>query len=139
LFKIIFLGYDKAEMTFDSNKNKENNEKGLEEDNEVKRFLDARYVSSAEACWRIFGFPLHEQYPCTKRLSIHLQDQQNIRFTDGEKLKDVIEKTIDTQLTAYFKINDEGTDLDALNLSYHEMPKYYTWDNSSKKWNKRKK
>jgi hypothetical protein len=109
----------------------------VEEDNEIKRYVDARYVSSIEACWRIFGFPLHEQYPTTKRLQCHLEDQQNIRFNDDDKLIDVIKDVKYTQLTHFFKLNDEGKDLDCNNLKYHEMPKYYTWN--GKQWKKRAK
>ncbi|KAK4511694.1 uncharacterized protein ATC70_007237 [Mucor velutinosus] len=35
---------------------------------EIKKFLDARYVSASEACWRIMSFPMHKEYPSTERL-----------------------------------------------------------------------
>ncbi len=39
---------------------------------EIKRFLDARYVSASECCWRIFHMPLYKQSPNVKRLSVHI-------------------------------------------------------------------
>lgn len=111
----------------------------FEEENEVKKYLDARYVSSIEACWRIFGFPLHQQFPSTQRLQIHLEDQQNIRFKDSDKVSDVVTKKDHTQLTAYFKLNDSEGDTETKSLKYHELPKFYCWNKDTKEWDKRKK
>ncbi|OAD67772.1 hypothetical protein PHYBLDRAFT_151300 [Phycomyces blakesleeanus NRRL 1555(-)] len=49
--------------------------------NEVNSFLDAYYVSASEACWRIFSFKLHKEYPTHQRLAIHLKDYQQVFFS----------------------------------------------------------
>jgi hypothetical protein len=48
LYKYVYKGYDKAEMSLDNDNNDEDN--ALKNENEIKKFLDARYVSSIEAC-----------------------------------------------------------------------------------------
>lgn len=51
LYKYIYKGFDGANIQI--------NER-LDHD-EVTTFLDARYVSSPEACWRLFAYNLHDQ------------------------------------------------------------------------------
>jgi hypothetical protein len=31
--------------------------------NEIERYLNGRYISTSEAVWRLFEFPIHERYP----------------------------------------------------------------------------
>jgi hypothetical protein len=31
--------------------------------NEVKEYLDTRYICQYASCWRIFGFEIHRHYP----------------------------------------------------------------------------
>ena len=108
-----------------------------DKNDEIKRFTDARYISASEACWRIFSFKTNSQYPNTTKLVVHLENQQNVIFDKSTEIKLVIEKNEKTQLTEFFHLN--ATDLFANSLLYYEIPKYYTWDNKNKKWNKRKK
>jgi hypothetical protein len=49
---------------------------GLEKDwtaiDEAQRYLLGRYISSNEAIWRIFDFPIRETHPTVVHLSVHL-------------------------------------------------------------------
>lgn len=36
--------------------------------NEVQRYLHGRYISTSEAMWRIFQFPIHERHPAVSIL-----------------------------------------------------------------------
>ena len=56
-----------------------------DQEDEVKLYLDARYVSASEACWRILGFRLHDEKPDIQRLQVHLPNQQNVTFVEGDK------------------------------------------------------
>ncbi len=104
---------------------------------EIMKFLDARYVSASEACWRIFGFDMHGQYPNTVRLPVHLQNKQHIIYKQGDDIKNILEKNSKTPLTEYFELNKK--DSDAAKLFYQDIPKYYTWNNNTKTWKKRKR
>ena len=90
---------------------------------EISSFLEARYVSAAESCWRIFGFPNHSQYPATIRLPVHLENQHLITFKETDDLNTIVSKNENTHLTHYFKLNQ--TNIDVQNLFYFEMPEFF--------------
>jgi hypothetical protein len=50
---------------------------------EVRSFLDARYVSAPEAIWRIFEFKMHDISHAIIRLAVHLPDEQAAYFKHG--------------------------------------------------------
>ena len=37
---------------------------------EIKTYIDGRYIGAPEAIWRIFHFPIHEQVPPVVRLQV---------------------------------------------------------------------
>ena len=101
---------------------------GLADDqnrDEVKEYMDARYIGSAESCWHIFEFPMHAQKPTVYRLPVHLEDQQLIYYNPGDNVNDVLERaaTKETPLTAWFKINQSKPE--ARNTTYQNFPR--TW------------
>lgn len=50
---------------------------------EIKEYLDCRYVSAMEACWRIFEFPMHRQSHVITVLPVHLPNQQSVVFNEN--------------------------------------------------------
>jgi len=70
LFKYINKGYDRITAAIVP----EQNESFLTKQpiDEIKQYLDCRYVSPCEACWRIFSFPIHGRNPAVERLFFHL-------------------------------------------------------------------
>ncbi|XP_044588813.1 uncharacterized protein LOC123267994 [Cotesia glomerata] len=64
---------------------------------EVTKYQAGRYISSSEAVWRIFRFPIHDRFPSVMHLAVHLENGQRIYFTE----QDVIDKF---QLITYGKI-----------------------------------
>jgi hypothetical protein len=46
--------------------------------NEVQKYRDARYLTTSEASWRAFGFPMNSLYPQVIRLDLHLEDEQMV-------------------------------------------------------------
>ena len=65
LYKYIHKGYDRAavEVVFQD---------------EVKDFLDARYVGPCGACWRLFSFEMHGRSHAVERLPVHLPGRQAV-------------------------------------------------------------
>ena len=90
-----------------------------------------RYICSSEALWRIFSFPIHERYPTVVHLSVNLENGQRIYFTE-ENLHHQIESHTNSTLTAFFQLCQEGKF--AKTLLYVNVPKYYTWCPSTKKY-----
>ncbi|CAF1060263.1 unnamed protein product [Brachionus calyciflorus] len=128
LYKYVYKGHDKVTMTLNNEKSSEDLNK-----NEINEFLDARYVSAIEACWRLFRYPMHGQSPSTSRLPVHLENEQNITYKESELIKEVLEKNSKTQLTEYFKLNSDEKEI-SKNIFYHEMPKFYVWLKKEKIW-----
>jgi hypothetical protein len=44
--------------------------------NEMKEYLDCRYIYEQDACWHIFGFDIHKHYPAIERLHVHLPNKK---------------------------------------------------------------
>jgi hypothetical protein len=88
LFKYVCKGHDRAtvEISRQSNNATEGN---VVETDEIKKYLDCRYVSALEAMWRIFKFDMHERFPTVKRLQYHLPNQQIVFFYDDDDVQEV--------------------------------------------------
>jgi hypothetical protein len=51
-----------------------------------------RYISTMEACWRLFSFLIHYQNPLVERLDFHLETEQQVIFPDFEKIENIVRK-----------------------------------------------
>jgi hypothetical protein len=47
---------------------------------EIQTYVDGRYVAASEACWRVFKFPLHREFPACVRLAIHLEGAVIVQY-----------------------------------------------------------
>lgn len=101
----------------------------------IQNYLDARYVSAPEACWRLFGFSLHAEIPAVTRLAVHLPDEQFVTYRDNDPLQQVVCKQQKTTLTEWFALN--LADETAPGHLYHDMPTHYVW--KGKAWKKRRR
>ncbi|CAG9762788.1 unnamed protein product [Ceutorhynchus assimilis] len=95
---------------------------------EVARYETGRNISSTEAAWRIFCFPIHEWYPPVVHLAVHLENGQRLYFTDTNVL-DKVSNPSKTILLAFFDLYQ--VDAYAKTLLYHEVPAYYTWKSNT--------
>ncbi|XP_061380705.1 uncharacterized protein LOC133319582 [Danaus plexippus] len=101
---------------------------------EVQTYRAGRYVSSNEAAWRILGLPLHERHPTVTHLAVHLPNGQRIYFTENN-FRERMAAPPKTTLTAFFLLCQN--DAFAKTLLYVDVPRYYTWNVSSKEWKRR--
>jgi hypothetical protein len=128
IYKYVYKGHDRITMEF-----------GTCTD-EIKQYLDACYVSSCEALWRLYLFPMQEHTPPIVRLQVHLPDQQPIIFEEDEdgNVRDLVDTNPDhdTTLTAWFKANSQ---LEVnRDLLYQDFPSRMVWNKSTYKWTPRK-
>ncbi|KAG2203527.1 hypothetical protein INT46_011432 [Mucor plumbeus] len=123
VFKYVYKGHDRDAVT-------------LEEQNEIKLYLDARYVSAPEACWRLFSFKMHKEYPASQRLQVHLENEQQVYFDETDNLDQVLDNATmqETTLTAWFKISQVNEF--SRTILYPNFPEHFTWKSSDKprKW-----
>ena len=105
---------------------------------EVHAHLDTRYVGPAEACWRLFSFPLHGMSHSVVRLAVHLPDQQPVAFVEKEE-RNALDKASDkhTTLQAWFKLNRDKPDF--RHLLYVDMPKHCVWNKKAGTWKPRQR
>ena len=109
-----------------------------EQNDEIKCYQMARYISSNEAVWRLLKFPIHERFPAVIHLSVHLENGQRVLF-NPKSVQIVAPVPPVTTLTAFFTLCE--TDPFAATLLYPNVVKYYTWDCTTKPkcWKRRKR
>jgi hypothetical protein len=122
IHKYIYKGHDRTTLEFSG-------------DDEIKQYLDARYISACECCWRLFEFNMHCEEPNVVRLPVHLPDQHMVYFDPEDDAEDVIDRnaTKDTCLTAYFAANEEFPLIAPL-YTYQEFPRYFVWLKTEHRW-----
>ncbi|KAM3234136.1 hypothetical protein P3L10_019495 [Capsicum annuum] len=115
LFKYINKGSDRATATIECTDTAELHDK-------IKRYLDCRYISATEACWRIFKFDIHHREPAVERLPFHLQGENTIVFEEEERPENIIRRpnAVKTKFTEWFTTNqkNDGTRTDVFRISY---------------------
>jgi hypothetical protein len=108
---------------------------------EVKAYLDSRYISSVQATWHLLEFPMHLEYPSVYRLPVHLENEQNVTFQENDVAQQVVEEAAqkDTQLMGWFKANADPTCIaaGAHDCLYQDFPKKFVWNR--KKWTPRQR
>nr|GEX09990.1 uncharacterized protein [Tanacetum cinerariifolium] len=82
LFKYINKGPDRVSATVDG-----------EEVDEIKDFLNCRYLSACEAAWRIYGFEIHYRTPSIEWFLFHLKDEQQVIFDATESIDYAVDKS----------------------------------------------
>jgi hypothetical protein len=108
-FKYEYKGHDRA--TNEISRQRDNATKGnVVKIDEIKKYLDCRYVSASEATWRIFKFDMHEQFPTVVRLQYHLLDQQMVLFDNDDDVQEVATRSAISRMMfiEWFKINQES-------------------------------
>ena len=106
-------------------------------DNEVKDYVDCRYISACEAVWRILGYEIHYRDPTVERLSFHLEGEQRLMWRDGDLIEDVMAKytVAETKFLMWMKFNAEHEE--AQQYLYVEFVRHYVWEPKKKEWKKR--
>jgi hypothetical protein len=133
LFKYIYKGHDRASVTV-READKEDNKGNIDE---IKQYMDARWVTPPEALWRIYGFDISDRSPSVLSLQLHLPDMHMVSFYKREGVRRVLNRpgVERSMLTAYFEKNN--TSEHACGILYRDFPEYYKWDSQGKEWIRR--
>src|SRR5258705_3550688 len=94
--------------------------------NEIRNFVDARYVSAPEAIWRIFAFQMQRESHTFVRLQIHLPNEHTVVFAhhhEDEALQENESKS--DSLIEWFRLNRR--DPVAMQYLYTDIPKHYVF------------
>ena len=127
LYKYITKGQDQVLLGFGEDT----------ENDEINRYVNARYISASEALWRLYGFEIHRKHPPVEKLPCHLPDQQTVLF-EPEQVGEAVETGPPlTKLTVFFYMNKE--DINARTILFSDFPQYFTWDQKEHKWQRPKR
>ncbi|XP_074097681.1 uncharacterized protein LOC141526546 [Cotesia typhae] len=152
LYKYVYKGHDKAAVTINGSLHSLNadrthndphpqNEPGTTiNHDEIRDFVDARYVGPVEAVWRIFSKVLQDKSHSIIRLPVHLPNEHNITITedcDENALQEALQKQ--TMLIDYFKLNEQS--VEARQYTYSEIPHHYVFKklDNTYSWQPRRK
>ena len=135
LHKYIFKGPDQAVIETEIVNTDGSKKKRLDYD-EIKQYIQCRYLSAPEACWRLQENEIVNKSHCVERLDLHLENEHNIFLkadaTEAEKEAKKQQKR--SKLMAFFDYNNKHK-TDEL---YCDMPKKYTWQYKDMIWTPRK-
>uniref|UniRef100_A0A914DCA3 ATP-dependent DNA helicase n=1 Tax=Acrobeloides nanus TaxID=290746 RepID=A0A914DCA3_9BILA len=133
MYKYVYKGHDAARMVIQVTGGEE-----LVHD-EIKTYVDMRYITSHEAFWRIFELDLDDKSHSITRLQVHLPEMHEVYYTASDNIGERLDKaaTQNTTLTAWFELN-KG-DMVARNYYYYDIPEHYTFKNvnNNMSWNKK--
>lgn len=137
LFKYCLKGHDTATMIL--RKKKERAGEGtsttkVRSTDEIKNYLDGRYICAVEAAWRLFGFDIHYRFPSIERLPVHLEGEKNVSFKQNDNLENVARNARfrNSKLEGWFEANK--TIPSAKNYTYTEFPQAFTWKDDECRW-----
>ncbi|KAL8099436.1 hypothetical protein AgCh_031899 [Apium graveolens] len=101
---------------------------------EIKNFLDGRYICVSEASWRLLGFDIHNRFSTVEHLSVHLEGEKSVSFKQHENLQDVAEKAKKrfSKLEGWFQANKNIPE--ARQFIYHQFPQNFTWKQDQNRW-----
>ncbi|XP_058768177.1 uncharacterized protein LOC131641899 [Vicia villosa] len=137
LFKYIHKGFDRIGATISTSGNGSGND--TEPVDEIKQYLDCRYVSPSEVCWRIYSYNIHGRKPAVERMYYHLVGEQAVYYPDHARMENILEKASVTEsmFTAWFVAN--GKYEEARSLTYGQFVSKFVYDKKTRTWKPRKK
>lgn len=137
LFKYINKGYDR--ITAAVVQTESDGTSVIRNVDEIKQYLDCRYVSPSEACWRLFSFPIHGRSPAVERLYFHLEGDNSVYYTDYELIDEVLNKPSvkESMFTAWMEANKIY--FEAQNLTYSQFLTKFVYDRRYRRWRPRKR
>ncbi|CAN1188487.1 hypothetical protein LINPERPRIM_LOCUS35423 [Linum perenne] len=105
---------------------------------EIAQYLDCRSISSYEAIWRLFEYPIHKRKPNVVRLSIHMPFSQSIVFQESQTIRSIVGRPgiTNTMLTQWFVLNQR--DPSARKYTYDQISNAYVWSTQLDDWSPRK-
>ena len=110
----------------------------INDHDEIKRYMEGRYISPSEAVHHIYQFDVHGQVLNVICLQVHLPGQHMITFNPDDNVDTILDRASHehTTLTAYFDANANGGNLgeQARKYTYQEFPQHFTWYADHKEW-----
>ncbi|XP_058741129.1 uncharacterized protein LOC131613479 [Vicia villosa] len=106
---------------------------------EIKQYLDCRYASPSEACWRIFSYSIHGRKPTVERLFFYMEGENSVYYKDFEQIGNVLlkESVTESMFTSWFMANRDYDE--AKLLTYGQFVSKFVYDKKKRCWKPRKR
>ncbi|XP_058726317.1 uncharacterized protein LOC131597650 [Vicia villosa] len=106
---------------------------------EIQQYLDCRYVSPSEACWRIYSYNIHGRRPVVERMFYHLVGEKPIYYTDYARMENMLEtaSVTESMFTAWLVANAKYEE--ARTLTYGQFVSKFVYHKKQREWKPRKK
>nr|GEV51246.1 hypothetical protein [Tanacetum cinerariifolium] len=140
LFNYLNKGPDRATVVIkgQTNHNNDNNNSKtpyrliLHHADEIEQYLNFRYISACEACWKLLGFEMHYRSIAVERLPFNEEGCNRFYFKDNRDVENVLERATNamSKFTGWMRANEiypEGR-----HLLYADYPTEFTWRASDK-------
>ena len=62
-----------------------------QKNDEIKKFVNYRFITASECMWRFFGFDIHGRSPSVQCLAVHEEDKHTVVFNE-QKPQQALEK-----------------------------------------------
>jgi hypothetical protein len=74
---------------------------------EIKQYIDCRYVAPSESAWRIFSYSIHGRKPAIERMFFHDKGQNSVYYRDYERITNVLLKpsVTESMFTSWMSAN----------------------------------
>ncbi|OMO96975.1 DNA helicase PIF1, ATP-dependent [Corchorus olitorius] len=138
LFKHVHRGPEKARIVMvDNVVDREDGNQEVHNVDEIKTYLNGRYLSPYEAVWRLLRFKTHYREPSVECLIVHLPLMNSVVYHEAERLDDVLLRPniTSTMFTEWMEANKGSPD--ARQLTYAEFPSKWVWNKTAKTWKRR--
>jgi hypothetical protein len=101
---------------------------------EIKQYLDCRYVAPSESCWRIFSYSIHGRKPAVERMFFHEKGQNSVYYRDYEKIGSVLLKpsVTESMFTAWMTAN--GIYPEAKFRTYGKFVEKFVYVKKTRSW-----
>ncbi|XP_074379518.1 uncharacterized protein LOC141720795 isoform X1 [Apium graveolens] len=112
LFKYCLKGHDRATVMVQSEKRNDQQSSEKKIQNEIKTYLDGRYICGPEVAHRIFGFDVHHRSMSVERLPFHLENGKYVTFKSTDSLDYICQQAAkrNSKLEAFFQLCQENVD-----------------------------
>lgn len=140
LCKYMHKGTDRSTVSVEGRNTSSNNDVANRTAvDEIKQFMDCRYISASEACWRIFAYDIHKHNPAVDRLSFNMPDERNVMFMERSNLTSVLNRVRNSVSKFDGWMHRNSIDADARKLTFVEFPSHYVWNNNTQVWTPRQR
>lgn len=129
LYKYVFKGYDVANIAIAKD--------GKMQIDEVKTFINGRYVAASEAALIIQGYKNSGRSHSVVRLPVHTEKPEEIVFEDGlDVIPEKEDEHLKSMLQAFFEVNKLYPETKIL---YQRVVKHYVYEAKQRRWKPRQR